>query len=89
MGKRQKQELRRLEEALMESDENPKLAKATSSHTAHAVYNTDETDVDLDAYSEDVYRGSHGNFLSGLLTMVIMIALSAGILLLLKILGVL
>ena len=42
-----------------------------------------------DAYSEDVHRGSSGSGLSVVVTMVAMVALSAGILFLLKLLGVL
>ena len=89
MRKRQQQELRRLEEALMESDERPEFAKTASSSKTLEIYNADETDVDLETYSEEVYQGSHGNFLSGLLTMVIMAALATGILLLLNFLEVL
>ena len=92
MGKRQQKELRRLEEALMESDDLHESAGFWNNPPKmddHIVFNTDETDVDLDAYSEEVHQGRAGSGLSVLLTMVAMVALSAGILLFLKILGVL
>ena len=89
MGKRQQEELRRLEEALLASDDRQELPDWGSKASHYAVYNTDEADVDLDTYSEEVHQGRTGNGLSVLLTMVAMVALSAGILLLLKILGVL
>lgn len=92
MGKRQQEELRRLEEALLASDDRQELpdwGSRASQKDNYAVYNTDESDVDLDAYSEEVHQGRAGSGLSVLLTMVAMVALSAGILLLLKILGVL
>lgn len=92
MGKRQEKELRRLEEALMESDDIQQ-APGFWSHPApkgdHIVFNTDEADVDMESYSEEVHRGKQGSALSVVLTMFAMLALSAAILLLLKILGVL
>ena len=92
MGKRQQKELRRLDEALMESDdlhESLGFWNNPPKMDDHIVFNTDETDVDLDAYSEEVHRGRKNNALSTVLTMLAMLALSAAILLLLKILGVL
>ena len=89
MGRRQDKELRRLEEALMESDDLQEVWSKSSKQDDHIVFNTDETDVDLDAYSEEVHRGRKGSGLSVVLTMLAMMALSAAILLLLKILGVL
>ena len=92
MGKRQEIELRRLEEALLESDEmreTPGFWKNPPANGDHIVFNTDETDVDLDAFSEEVHRGKPGSALSVVLTMFAMLALSAAILILLKVLGVL
>ena len=91
MGNYQNKELRRLEEALMEEEEQMLNFPQTSDGNAAPVYravNTDRADVDLDAYSEEVHRGKSGG-LGGVLTMLGMILLSAGILLLLKIWGVL
>ena len=91
MGKRQQEELRRLEEALLESEyetEAPDFWTNQGSVNPE-IYNTDEADVDMDAYSEDVHRGRKGNGLSVVLTMLAMVLLSATILLLLKFLGVL
>ena len=92
MSKRQQEELRRLEEALMESDymhEVPDFWEDPPKKNSQVFYNTDDSDVDLDEYSEEIHRGSKGNGLSAVLTMLAMLALSAGILLLLKMLGVL
>ena len=99
MSKRQDEELRRLEEALLESEDTEDtedLLEPDEAETEpwdddmdYQVYNTDDTDVDLDEYSEDVYRERSGRGLSVLLTMLCMAALSVCILLLLKYLGVL
>lgn len=97
MGNRHDNELRRLEEALMEDEDlafdfsqtpSVKSRQANSVPVCKAI-NTDRTDVDMDAYSEDVHRGKSGGILGGLLTMGCMLLLAAGILLLLKFLGVL
>ena len=102
MFNRQQKELRRLEEALMEmedtqSDFQEEFDEAEEIDTAwlrstdldYDIYNTDDTDVDLDAYSEDVHQGKTGNGLGVVLTMILMVGLSAAILILLKYLGVL
>lgn len=99
MRKQQEKELRRLEEALMEAEypqeafpADPELEldwdefEDTESYDA---YNTDDVDVDLEEYSEDVHQGKRGSGLGVVLTMICMVALSAGILMLLKYLGVL
>ena len=99
MRKQQEKELRRLEEALMEAEypqeafpADPELVldwdefEDTESYDA---YNTDDVDVDLEEYSEDVHQGKRGSGLGVVLTMICMVALSAGILMLLKYLGVL
>lgn len=91
MGKRQQEELRRLEEALLESE----YENDVPGFSAHAnavdpdMYNTDDADVDMDAYSEEVHRGPNHGGLSVVLTMLTMVLLSAAILLFLKFLGVL
>ena len=100
MRRAQEEELRRLEKALMEADEIQEAFPADSDemeldwedfseYEQYDVYNSDEVDVDMDEYSEDVHRGSSGSGLSVVVTMVAMVALSAGILFLLKLLGVL
>ena len=95
MGKRQQRELQRLEEALMAveytEDEADQLEHTwrQASGVDYDMYNTDAADVDLEDYSEDVYQESERHGLSGFLTMLAMVALSACILLLLKVLGVL
>lgn len=97
MSKRQDEELRRLEEALLESEDTEDTewepdeteTEPWDDDMDYQVYNTDDTDVDLDAYSEDVYQEHSGRGLSVLLTMLCMAALSVCILLLLKYLGVL
>jgi hypothetical protein len=97
MGSKRNSELRRLEEALMEEEDlvfdfsqasSAKSRQANSTPVCKAV-NTDRTDVDMDAYSEDVHRGKSGGVWGVLLTMGCMLLLAAGILLLLKFLGVL
>ena len=100
MRRAQEKELRRLEEALLEA-EYPQEAFSVDSDELeldweefeeshpYDVYNTDDVDVDLEEYSEEVHGGKRGNGLGILLTMLVMVALSAGILYLLKLLGVL
>ena len=97
MRRAQEKELRRLEEALMEAEYQQEAFPADSNeieldwenYEEYDVYNTDDVDVDMDAYSEEVHQGKSGNGLSVVITMVAMVALSAGILFLLKYLGVL
>ena len=94
MGKRQQEELRRLEEALLETEygtEVPDLwdTGPDESSAPYAMYNTDPADVDLDAYSEEVHRGKARSGLAAVVTMLAMVLLSAAILMLLKALGVL
>jgi len=66
MRKKQQDELRRLEEALLEPeafDEPEEAAEEwldefyAESARDYAVHNTDSADVDLDSYSADVYEG--------------------------------
>lgn len=99
MSKQQRDELRRLEEALMEySDlegfDDFGYGQQNSQWQSISIpdsngRNTDRTDVDMDAYSEDVYRGGSRKGVSFLLTMLAMVAISACILILFKLLGVL
>lgn len=99
MRRREQEALRRLEAALMENEPEPAFPAdglesldefwQDTAGMDYDMYNTDDADVDLDDYSEEVHRGKSGNGLSVALTMVAMIALSASILLFLKILGVL
>lgn len=98
MRKQEREELRRLEEALMEpefteipADEMDTIESTWQdvSDTHYDIYNTDETDVALDVYSEDVHRGRRSSALPTVLTLIVLVALSAAILWLLKILGVL
>ena len=99
MSKEQWDELRRLEEALMDdselasfddfgySQQNSQWQSVSMPESSGR--NTDRSDVDLDAYSEDVSRGRSRNGVNFLLTMLGMVALSACILILFKLLGVL
>lgn len=99
MSKQQRDELRRLEEALMEDSDlagfddfgygqqNSQWQSVSMPDSNGR--NTDRTDVDLDAYSEDVYRGGSRKGVSFLLTMLAMVAISVCILILFKLLGVL
>ena len=99
MSKQQRDELRRLEEALMEDSDLADFddfgyGQQNSQWQSVSIpdsngRNTDRTDVDLDAYSEDVYRGGSRKGVSFLLTMLAMVAISACILILFKLLGVL
>lgn len=99
MSKQQRDELRRLEEALMEDSDLAGFddfgyGQQNSQWQSVSIpdsngRNTDRTDVDLDAYSEDVYRGGSRKGVSFLLTMLAMVAISACILILFKLLGVL
>ena len=90
MRKNQQRELERLERALIEAEDTDFLEwDAQSSPFDYDMYNTDDADVDLDDYSEEVYQQDDRRGLSVAVTMVAMVALSACILLLLRILGVL
>ena len=99
MRKQQQRELRRLEEALMEAEYPQEAFPAEQEMEldwddyedpeSYDVYNTDDVDVDLDEYSEDVHAGKSGSGVAIVVTMLCMVALSAGILFLLKYLGVL
>ena len=87
MGRQQQDELRRLEEALMEdlgledidffSDKQMTQKWQPVSVSDYGQGNTDQTDVDLQAYSEEVYRGRSRTGWGVCATMLSMAALSA------------
>ena len=93
MGNYQNDELRRLEEALLEEEDFaadfPQRASQTKAAPVCKAVNTDRADVDMEKYSEDIHRGKSRGILGDVLTMAGMLLLSAGVLLLLKFLGVL
>lgn len=95
MTRKEQEALRQLEEALLAQEEPaaeevlPEDTWQVYSDREYRAYNSDRTDVDMDAYSEEVMNGRSGNPLGVVLVMITMVALSAGILFLLKILGVL
>ncbi len=71
---------------------DPDILEYTWPETAQIpvnAYSTDNTDVDLDAYSEEVYQGSKHSVLPGILTVLVMLMLGGCILFMLKYLGVL
>ena len=94
MRKRQEEELRRLEEALLKEDAPDMLPEdpedwdpdweVSEDSEYYDAYNTDDVDVDLDEYSEDVHDGAGRGGAGILIVMLTMIVLSAGFLLLLK-----
>jgi hypothetical protein len=106
--KHQEEELRRLEQALLEDpqeaespmEEDPlewveEFYEDVTEETGYTppqgftVRNTDDVDVDLDAYSEEVYRGKRGGCLiPGLITVLALSLLTAMVLWLLQYLGV-
>lgn len=100
MRKKEMEALRQLEEALL-AQEEPEVFEETdetqfldqtwqeASDLEYDVYNTDDTDVDLDEYSDRVYRESGNSPLGTVLMILFMVLLSGGILLFLKVLGVL
>ena len=99
MRKSQQKELQRLEDALLEEiaeEDFSAFGPQSSGNTwqlfsddEYTVYNTDESDVDIDRYSEEVFQEPAGRGLSVFLTMLLMFLLASGILVLLKIMGVL
>ena len=88
MRKSQQRELERLERALME-EEDTDLYLDEEAPAGYDIYNVDDTDVDLEDYSEEVYGRESGRSVSVAVTMVAMVALAACILVLLQMLGVL
>ena len=97
MRKREAEELRRLEAALLENeydepdfDPEPELPEFYRDlQPEFDAYNTDDTDLDMDDYSEDVFDApGRGNAISVLLTIATSLLLGSVVLLLLKYLGV-
>lgn len=93
MRKQQQAELRRLEEALMAEDlpedADPILDETWLEYTEqdYEIYNTDDTDVDLDAYSDDVHEGGSQKGMGALVILTLLLLLAV-IVFLLKFLGV-
>lgn len=95
MKKQELEALRRLEAALLEQPPEESPADDAIDDTwvelagsEYDVYNTDDADVDMETYSEEVHRGSQRTpFLSFLMVVsLLLLAVSIGILL--KFLGV-
>ena len=93
MRKQQQAQLRRLEEAQMAEDYReeavPGPDEPRQEYADHdcEIYNTDNTDVDLDAYSDDVHGGKRRNC-TGILVALAIMLLVADIAFLLKYLEV-
>ena len=93
MRKQQQAELRRLEEALMAEDlpedAAPILDETWLEYTEqdYEIYNTDDTDVDLDVYSDDVHEGGSQKGMGALVILTLLLLLAV-IVFLLKFLGV-
>lgn len=93
MRKQQQAELRRLEEALMAEDfpeEAAPILEETWQEYADRdceIYNTDNTDVDMDTFSEQVHAGSSRKG-AGILFVLTLLLLMAVIIYFLKFLGV-
>jgi hypothetical protein len=93
MRKQQQAELRRLEEALMAEEYREEAAPDIDeswqeyADREYEIYNADDTDVDMDAYSEDVQAGKPRNS-AGVLVVLTVVLLAAVIALLLKFLEV-
>lgn len=84
-----KEELKRLEKALLEEDsrpeepaeeiypeeepEEPEWVQTQVVSLEGRVYNTDKTDADMDAYAEDVYSGGRKS-VSGLVAVALVLA---------------
>lgn len=98
MRKQEDEALRRLEAALMEPEypeetpEDPleelEQTWREISDVDYAVYNTDEADVDLEAYSQEVCRGRRSSLIPVLITILALGLLAAMLLWLLRCLGV-
>lgn len=98
MRKQEQEALRRLEAALLErevpeevSEENTDFLDDTWQELSvpqYDAYNTDNADVDLDVYSEDVRQGHRGSRALTFLMVVSLLLLVASVCILLKFLGV-
>lgn len=93
MRKQQQAELRRLEEALIAEDYRedavPDLEETWLEYTDqdYEIYNTDDTDVDMDTYSDDVLEGNPTKG-AGIPIVLTLLLLAAVIAYFLKFLGV-
>lgn len=93
MRKQQQAELRRLEEALIaeeyREDAVPDLEETWLEYTDqdYEIYNTDDTDVDMDTYSDDVLEGNPTKG-AGIPIVLTLLLLAAVIAYFLKFLGV-
>lgn len=98
MRKQELEALRRLEAALLEQEPAEETAVDTEafldetwlelSPSDYDIYNTDASDVDMDAYSEEVHRGSQRSPLLSFLIVVSLLLLAAAIWILLRFLEV-
>ena len=99
MKKQELERLQQLEEALMEETDTADVFTETEldlledtwqdvSETAYSVTNTDSVDVDLDAFSEDVHRGTQRNAFPICITILSLTLLFCMVLWLLHYLGV-
>ena len=103
MRKQEEEELRRLEQALLEESDQEDFPEEDPLDWVDEFYddagqtpamdftvrNTDDVDVDLDDYSEEVYRAKRGGCLiPGLITVLALCVLTAMVLWLLQYLGV-
>ena len=104
MRRQEEEELRRLEKALLEDPDQEEFDQeedplewvedfyddiGDTMPQDFTVRNTDNVDVDIDDYSEDVYRAKRGGCLiPGLITVLALCVLTAMVLWLLQYLGV-
>ena len=86
MTRKEREALQRLEEALLE--EQSRLPDQEYADFDGEAYNTDQSDVDMDAYSEEVRQGRRGNPLGLVLALFTTGLLACCIVFLLKIMGV-
>lgn len=98
MRKQEQEALRRLEAALMEPEPTEEIPMEEDedlddiwqelTDIDYDIYNTDDTDVDLDDYSEDVHRGSRKNPFLTIFMIFSLLLLAFSIFVLIKFLGV-
>ena len=89
MTRKEREALQRLEEALLEEQpRQPNLPAEEHADFDGEAYNTDRSDVDMDAYSEEVRQGRRGNPLGLVLALFTTGLLACCIVFLLKIMGV-
>lgn len=102
MRKQEQEALRRLEAALMEQERTKEIPMEEDEDLEviwqeladvdydvdYDIYNTDDTDVDLDDYSEDVHRGSQKNSFLTIFMIFSLLLLAVAIFVLIRFLGV-